>query len=56
MGLVSSLEVSEGGSVGLYTSYDLGYWSNDIFGGFTWIWDDSDPVPGNFGDVDNDAS
>ena len=48
-------EVSEGGSVGLYTSYDLGYWSNDIFGGFTWIWDDSDPVPGNFGDVDNDG-
>jgi len=47
--------VFEGGSVGLYTSYDLGYWSNDIFGGFTWIWDDSDPVPGNFGDVDNDG-
>ena len=48
-------DVSEGGSVGLYTSYGFDYWSNDIFGGFMWQWDDDHPVAGNFGDVDNDG-
>ena len=48
-------DVSEGGTVGLYTSYGFDYWSNDVFGGFIWPWDDDHPVAGNFGDVDNDG-
>ena len=34
---------------GFYTSYGFDYWSNDIFGGFMWQWDDDHPVAGNFG-------
>ncbi len=48
-------DVSEGGTVGLYTSYGFDYWNNDVFGGFIWPWDDDHPVAGNFGDVDNDG-
>ncbi len=47
-------DVSEG-SVGVYTSHSFDYWNNDVFGGFVWIWDDGDPIPGNFGDVDDDG-
>ena len=50
-----SFEVSQG-TPGAYSIHDLGYWSNDVFGGFTWIWEDgSDPICCNFGDVDNDG-
>lgn len=38
-----------------FTSHDLNYWSNNFFGGFTWIWEDGQPIVCNYGDFDNDG-